>query len=228
MNLMPFIEALEFFRKKAVLTGPQFEALAAEIGDYVNSLAFTVNQVAAADILQDVYDEVLKAIDAGGTFWDFREGIDDIMARRGWTGLAPYRLDNIFRTNIQTAYSVGRYKQMMAIAERRPYWQYDAVNDSRTRPSHLAHDGKVYHHLHPFWDTWLPSNGFRCRCRVNSLSAKEMEEEGLKEEKTGTSLKPDPGFQTNFAKEPWKPDLKKYHPQLKDELRDLGIEGIYD
>ena len=218
MKLMPFTEALEFFRKKAVLTGPEFEALAAELSDYAKAQAFTIAHVASADLLQDLYEEVCRAIEEGRTFWDFREGIDEIMARRGWAGLAPYRLDNIFRTNIQTAYSVGRYHQMTAIADRRPYWEYDAVNDSRTRPTHLAHDGKVYHHTHPFWDTWYPNNGYRCRCRVNSISEKEMKEEGLKEETRGTDLKPDEGFRANPAKEPWRPDLSKYPRELRTLL----------
>ena len=107
--------------------------------------------------------QVLKAIEEGRTLLDFRQGIDEITARRGWSGLSPYRLDNIFRTNIQNSYNVGRYKKQVAVAKRRPYWQYDAVNDSNTRPSHLEHDGKVYHHKHPFWDTWYPPNGYRCR-----------------------------------------------------------------
>lgn len=162
MKILPFKEAVEYFKKKTVLSGAGFDALAAGIGDFANAQAFTVAKVASADVLQDIYDEVLKAIEKGQTLWDFREGIDDIMARRGWEGLSPYRLDNILRTNVQTAYNAGRYKKMKAIAGRRPYWQYDAVNDQFTRPSHAAHDGKVYHHEHPFWDTWMPPNGYRC------------------------------------------------------------------
>ena len=54
---------------------------------------------------------------------------------------------------------------------------------------------------------------------MNSLSAKEMEEEGLKEEKRGTDLKPDEGFRTNPAKEPWQPDLNKYREPLQGLLR---------
>ena len=161
MKPMPFAEALAFFKNLAVLSGPEFGALAAELGDYAKAQAFTIARIASADLLQDLYEAVGDAIEAGQAFGEFREGIDEIMARRGWAGLAPYRLDNIFRTNIQTAYSVGRYKQMTAIASRRPFWEYDAVNDARTRPSHLAHDGKVYHHLHPFWDTWMVPNGYR-------------------------------------------------------------------
>lgn len=161
MKVMPFAEAIEFFRDKIPMSAPEFDALAAEVKDYAHSMAFTVSRIASADLLNDLHGEILKAIEEGTAFWDFRKGIDEVMERLGWKGLAPYRLDNIFRTNIQGAYNLGRYKQMKAVADRRPYWEYDAVNDTHTRPSHLAHDGKIYHHDHPFWDTWYPLNGYR-------------------------------------------------------------------
>ncbi|GKT28980.1 minor capsid protein, partial [Aduncisulcus paluster] len=37
----------------------------------------------------------------------------------------------------------GRYEQMQKATKLRPFWQYDAVNDKRTRPSHTALDGKT-------------------------------------------------------------------------------------
>ena len=172
MEPMPFEEAIDYFKAKTALTPAEFAALAAEVGGYAGNQAFTVARVLRADVLQDIYNEVEKAIEAGQTLWEFREAIDGIMESRGWAGFErleegeriftmPYRLDNIFRTNVQGAYSVGRYKQMKRIARRRPYWEYDAVNDSGTRPSHLAHDGKIYHHEHPFWRQWYPLNGYR-------------------------------------------------------------------
>lgn len=171
---MPFQEAVDSFAAKTALTPDEFAALAAEVGKYAGDQAFTVSRVMRADVIQDMHAEILKAIEEGQTLWEFREAIDEIMERRGWAGFErleegervltmPYRLDNIFRTNVQGAYNAGRHKQMKAIAHRRPYWEYDAVNDSRTRRSHLAHDGKVYHHDHPFWDQWYPPNGYRCR-----------------------------------------------------------------
>jgi SPP1 gp7 family putative phage head morphogenesis protein len=215
MKPKPFKEAVEFYRSKTALPEAQFNALAAEIGDYAHSLAFTVKGITQADVLMDLHAEVIKSIESGQTFGEFREAIDEIMTKRGWSGLSPYRLDNIFRTNLQSAYSVGRYKQMTAIAERRPYWQYDAVNDSRTRPSHLAQDGKVYRHDHPFWSIWYPPNGYRCRCRVVSLSREEMQEDALAEETQGTDLRPDEGFAFNPATESWRPDMKKYPAALR-------------
>jgi len=224
MKGMPFSEAVEFFRDKIPMTAAEYGAVVAEVGEYANSLAFTVSRIASADLLQDLHGEILKALEEGGTFFEFREGIDEIMARRGWQGMTPYRLDNIFRTNNQTAYNVGRHKQMKAVADRRPYWEYDAVNDTHTRPTHLANDGKIYRHDHPFWNTWFPPAGFRCRCVVHSISAREMEEEGLKEETQVPDLQPDPGFRYNPAVQEWKPDPGKYDSRLRDRME----EAIWD
>lgn len=224
MKVMPFEEAVEYFRDRVAMTSEEYDTLVAEVGEYANNLAFTVSRIASADVIQDLHGEVLSAIDQGQTFFEFREGIDEIMSRNGWQGLAPYRLDNIFRTNIQTAYNVGRHKQMKAIAERRPYWEYDAVNDTHTRPSHLAQDGKIFRHDHPFWKTWMPPNGYRCRCRANSLSVQEMKEEKLTEETNMPKEKPDQGFRHNPAEQQWSPDLEKYDPKLRAQLE----EWIWD
>jgi SPP1 gp7 family putative phage head morphogenesis protein len=146
-------------------------------------------------------------------------------------------VDNIFRTNIQTAYSVGRYKQMMAVSEGRPYWQYSAVNDSRTRPTHRALHGKVYRADSKFWDTFYPPNGFRCRCSVKTLSERQVKQRGLDigegnglgdliepiDPVTGDRLParplmPDKGFETNPGKEAWNPDLSNYPDNLRIPL----------
>jgi uncharacterized protein with gpF-like domain len=70
---------------------------------------------------------------------------------------------------------------------------YDAVNDSRTRPTHLALDEKVFPADHPFWDKWYPPNGYRCRCSVIPLSESQVKSAGLKietEDPTGTLIEP--------------------------------------
>jgi len=160
---MPYKEAIDFFKKRIVMSPGEFERLAKRVGDAAKAGAFTIADVASMDVLNDVWKSLEKAITDGETFWDFRKRIDEIMAVRGWEGLAPYRLDNIFRTNSQMSYMSGRHDQMKRISKRRPYWQYSSVNDGRTRPSHAAMDGKVYLHDDPFWDTWYPPNGYRCR-----------------------------------------------------------------
>lgn len=120
------------------------------------------------------------------------------------------------------------YKRMTepGVKELRPYWQYDAVNDSKTRPSHLAMDGRVFMADDPIWDTWFPPNGFKCRCTVKTLSKRQMEQRGLTVETEApraarledgrfVNILPDPQFDTNPAKVRYQPDLTGYPEPLK-------------
>ena len=81
--------------------------------------------------------------------------MNGFLESEGYEGMTPIQADLIFRTNVQTAYNAGHYEQMSdpAVRQLRPYWQYDAVNDTHTRPSHLAMDGRVYPADSPVWDT---------------------------------------------------------------------------
>ncbi|MCR4442954.1 MAG: phage minor head protein [Peptococcaceae bacterium] len=217
---LPFEEAIEFFKNKLPLTPQDYDRLSFE----ARTKAFTISGVAALDVLHDIYQELLKALETGATIEDFRKNANTILEKKGWRGLTPYRTDNIFRTNIQTAYNVGRYRQMTDpnVLKMRPYWRYDAVDDQKTRPSHRALDNKVYPADHPFWDTWYPPNGFRCRCSVESLTESQVKRRSLEvstdipqyvtppDTKLPIPLNPDPGFAHNPAKVEWQPDLKKY------------------
>jgi len=154
---LPFEEAIAFFKDKVPLTSAEFYALA----EKVRAKAFAVARVSSMDVIMDVHSAIDKAIEAGETLADFQGRIDDIMAARGWKGLTPWHAETVFRNNIQTAYSTGRYKQMVDQKDAFPYWEYDAVNDSATRPEHEALDGKIFPADHSFWNTWYPPNGHR-------------------------------------------------------------------
>lgn len=215
---MTFEEAVDYFKERVPVTAKEFYA----ITEQYRNLAFTVSGYTKAQILKRFYDEILAALEDGNTLTEFRAKMNEFLEAEGYEGLTPLQADNIFRTNIQTAYNVGHYEQMTkpGVLKLRPYWQYDAVNDSRTRHSHLAMDGKVFPADDPIWDTWFPPNGFRCRCTVTTLSARQVEQRGLKVE-TETPLngrfehiRPDPQFASNPAKVRFEPDLKGYPKPL--------------
>jgi SPP1 gp7 family putative phage head morphogenesis protein len=89
-------------------------------------------------------------------------------------GLTPHRLKTIFQTNMQSAYMAGRYSEMMDQAQERPYWQYVAILDSKTRPAHRALNGKVFRYDDKGWGAFFPPNGFNCRCRVRNFSERDV------------------------------------------------------
>lgn len=153
---LPFEEAIAFFADLVPMTVAEFYALA----DEIRARAFTVARVSSMDIIMDIHGAVEKAIEAGETLADFKGRISEIMSARGWEGLTPWHTETVFRNNIQTSYSVGRWNQMKNESDRF-YGEYDAVNDSATRPTHAALDEKIFPLDSPFWDTWWPPNGHR-------------------------------------------------------------------
>lgn len=235
---LPMQEALDYWKSKVPLSSREFYDLA----EAARINAFTVSGVAKMDMIVQIQESLEKVLSEGLSFGQWKKSIEDTIRKLGWTGQGR-RLDIIFRTNIQTAYSVGRWKQMQAVKALRPYWQYSAVNDSRTRPVHRALDKKVFPADHPFWKTFYPPNGHRCRCSVKSLSARQVKERGLTvetDDPTGKLfepidtrgnkmpaelLMPDRGFEVNPALEHYKPDLSLYPANLKQRFLDSLVQN---
>lgn len=218
-----FEEAINYFKDKVPVTSQAFYKISKEY----RTLAFTVSGYTKIQVLKKFYDELLIALEEGTTMREFKEQMNEFLEKKGYEGLSNFQADNIFRTNIQTAYQVGHYEQMTSpeVLRLRPYWQYDAVNDRKTRLSHRAMDGRVYRADDPIWDIWYPPNGFRCRCGVKTLSERQVKERGLKVETEipvagvaegkFTTILPDKDFDTNPAKIKFNPDLEGYPKSLK-------------
>ena len=249
---LPPKAAISYFRRK----GYKFSWKWTDVWQQQHAKAFTVAHCMRMDVLMDIRKEVDKAIAEGITLTEFKKNLIPLLQTKGWWGKkfavtpegqaeayyegTPWRLDTIFQTNVQVAYHTGRFTEQTSIAEKRPWWMYDAVNDSRTRPEHAAMDGTVRRYDDPFWETWYPPNGFRCRCSVIEMDNQDLIEAQKRDSnirkgkgiplviidrRTGEIFKnpiPDIGWDFNPAKAGWKPDLERYPQELQDQLY-LGI-----
>lgn len=158
--------------------------------DAAHARAFTVAKLARIDVLQDIRTALEAALKSGQTLEEFKKNLVPTLQAKGWWGRqiivdskggaevaklgSPSRLATIYRTNMQSAYMAGRYQEMAAAVESHPYWEYVAVMDARTRPSHAAMNGRVFRHDDGIWDVAWPPCGFNCRCRVRPRSERSL------------------------------------------------------
>jgi SPP1 gp7 family putative phage head morphogenesis protein len=152
---LPPREAIRWMRERGIVPPDIYSALP---GEY-RQLSFSVAGVAALDQLQAVLDSLTEAAASGETFstWRRRVEADEIALT-----LPRHRLDNIFRTNMQGAYMRGVYERQHEVQAQRPYLMYDAINDSRTRPTHRAMDNHIAPADDAIWSTHRPPLGYRC------------------------------------------------------------------
>ena len=173
---LPPEEALAWFQAKgyAITWGWRDMDAAA------HARAFTVAGVTKLDVLADIRGELTRTMQEGTTLADFKKRLIPRLQTKGWwgkqaqtdmdtgemrgKGLTPRRLETIFRANVQSAYMAGRWKQQIEDANNRPWWQYVAILDGRTRPQHAALNGRIFRYDDPFWRSHYPPNGFNCRC----------------------------------------------------------------
>ena len=158
--------------------------------------AFSIAGLSALDEIESVFDHLNSALTQGSTFANWKSGLlTDPKALQALL-LGQARLDNIFRTNLLSAYMAGIAKQQEAPANvrRRPYFQYDAINDSRTRPTHTAMDNFIAPATDPVWQRWTPPAGYRCRCTRIALTEKEAIARGWKGVAKAAPAEPDTGW----------------------------------
>jgi len=212
-----FQEAIDRFRALVPMTEEQYDALEEAEQDF----AFTVANVAQADLVAQVYEALQRAIEDGTPFEDFQADVGPQLADE-WGGDDPARLETIFRTNVMDAYSAGRYDVMTspAVAKARPYWRFDAIGDGpRTCDICERCGGVMLPQDHPWWQRHYPILHPNCRCIATAVSQVEAEAEGI------TTDPPDVEVSAGFGSPPagagggdWDPDTSDYPDGIGNEL----------
>lgn len=166
--------------------------------------AFTVAKAGSLDLLQDIRNALVDNLREGKTEADFLRELMPTLQAKGWWGKqevehdngvietvrlgTPRRLKTIYQTNAQSAFMAGRYTAMREAIATHPYWQYIAVLDASTRPSHAAMHGRVFRADDPIWDYITPPNDYNCRCRIRALTEEEVKARGLTVESSAGRL----------------------------------------
>ena len=197
----PFDEAIAFFRNKLSMPTGHWD----DLWKMMHTKGFMVAGAMKEELLSDMRSAVDKAISEGATLADFRKDFDSIVEKHGWIykGGRNWRSKIIYDTNLRTAYQAGRYQQMTDpdVVALRPYWQYRHSGSVNPRPEHLALDGLILPHDDPWWNTHYPPNGWGCKCKVVTLSRRDLEKKG--------KTKPDTAPRIEYRE--WKDSKNKIH-----------------
>lgn len=158
-------EAIDYFKKKRVVTRKQFDLLA----DDARSAAFTVSGVYKNDVLEGFKSEITKAIEEGTAQSKVIKKFRDIVSGAyKHKELGNFHLETVFRVNTQMAYGVGRRRALEDVADVLPFWTYHDVGDDRVRATHHALNGLTLPANHTFWNDHFPPWDFNDRCSVTA------------------------------------------------------------
>lgn len=209
-----FEEAVEAFRARVPMTDDEFDALE----ELAHQRAFTVAGVTKLDLLTELWQGIDRAVAEGITLAEFKESISRELAA-SWSGATPARLENIFRTNVQSAYGAGRVKQLRtpAVKRARPYWKFSAIEDARTSAICQPLGGTVLPADDPWWNSHQPPLHFQCRSTILPMTERQAVATGVAEKPP--AIEPLPGFGNTQAGEQWKPDPEQYPEPLRPAAR---------
>lgn len=182
----------------------------------LRATAFTVAGIENQEILDVLKSDLTSSLEKGTTFAEWQDKANEAYNSFGVTRTSRRHLEVVFRNNLQTAYNAGRWDAMQepVMKAEFPLWEYNAILDERTRPSHAAMNGKRYKPDDPIWDTWYPPNGHNCRCSVSMISRIEVEDEKLKANNPPGAIQPDRGWDRNPAK-----NLKQIREWVDERLK---------
>lgn len=188
-------DAVSFFSRLMPVDIENYRKLERQLRDKY----FTISSIEGDDMVARVKEEMEKSLEDGTSFESFKKGVDDLFDKMGLDQADPWHLENVFRTNIQTAYSAGQYEKLQdpAVADMFPYYRYSAVRDTRSRPAHLAMHGFVAAKDDPIWDEWWPPNGYSCRCGVIAINKYKAKRENIVPTSERPPFEPDRGFARN-------------------------------
>ncbi len=185
----------------------------ATLSDTAKNYAFTVAHTDSMETIRTIQQALHETIESGASLQEFQSRMEEAF---DGSPLGQAHLENVYRTNVQTAYSTGQDETFRhpIVKAQFPYIAYEAIRDGRVRETHeemmyLGLDGtNVYRADDPVWMRWMPPAGFQCRCTTRFMTLEQAAQRGITEAvkwlKTGNPperpqwcdvpIQPDPGF----------------------------------
>lgn len=172
-----FDEAIDALAKKEPVPSRRWD----ELTGSQRHTAFAIAGAVKVDLVTEVHGLLMDALKNGKTLADFRREFYPLMKRYGWKirGSLGWRTRLIFNQTMRSSRMAGKWHQIQANKQTRPFLAYSVIDDERLRDAHREWRDVVLPVDHPFWHTHYPPNGWGCRCTVKSMSQRDLDRRGL-------------------------------------------------
>lgn len=176
---LKYAAALEWLRKKVVMSTQELN----QLSDRAKTLAFSFVEAVNESVADKVKVTLEKHLVAGKTFDSFKKSIDRVFNKAGIGPTSRHRAETVFRTNLFSSYSAAQKQRMEDpdLADQIWGYRYVAVEDDRTRTTHLAMAGQTKPKDWSGWSIWWPPNGYNCRCTLRPVLHAERDVITVKE-----------------------------------------------
>ena len=173
---------MKLLETKNVLKRPQFDLLSRA----QKAKAWTV----AGDLTIESLDKMRATLEdltrSGASLTEYRA---KIMETFDGLPISEAHLENVFRTNVLSAYSEGKNDVLKrpTVEDAFPYRGHYATQDTRARETHIAietaglNGTNVYHKDDPTWEIYRSPIYYECRCTWVPLSIEAAAEMGVQE-----------------------------------------------
>ncbi len=92
---------------------------------------------------------------------------------------SPRRLKTIYNANLAAARAAGQWERIQRTKDMLPYLEYRLGASEHHRKHHADKEGLILPVDDPFWDDWMPRNGWGCNCWVRQITRREAERRGI-------------------------------------------------
>lgn len=193
-----------------------------ETANRMRNQAFIISGVRVQEQLEVVRQTAINVLESGGSFTDFIQKAE----LAGFSPNNPYHLRTEYDTAIASAQSAGIWDEIQEVKDYYPYLRYMTMQDELVRDEHAALDGMIAAVDDPIWDSYMPPNGWNCRCSVESISESEAEDDP-KFRAAKPEQKLEPGFSRNPGKTGLLNEVNKDYanamPYIAGELTASGV-----
>jgi hypothetical protein len=178
-------EAVKSLREKNLVRRDEFDRMDAA----TRQKAFTVAGASSNETLGKIRDALADTAEEGADLETFREKVLADVEPSSF--LSTGHLENVFRTNIQAAFSDGQMKVLSHpfVKSGFPYARYSSIDDDRVRHNHLALEklgidgGPCYRIDDPVFQTFRPPWDYLDRCSWFPTTVEQAAHMGVSEAK---------------------------------------------